>query len=66
MSSALGGKSGGIQCRIQGRFFHSQGQPTSPMKEEVDGKQILEPGLTASVFLILLITSKNTTPDEEM
>jgi hypothetical protein len=41
MDSALEGKSGGFQCRIQAGFFHSKGQPTSQMKEEVDGKQIL-------------------------
>jgi hypothetical protein len=41
MDSALEGKSGGFHCRIQAGFFHSQGQPTSQMKEEVDGKQIL-------------------------
>ena len=41
ISSALGGKSGGIQCRIQGRFFHSNCQQTSKISREVGGKQIL-------------------------
>jgi hypothetical protein len=41
MDSALGGKSGGFHYRIQAGFFHSQGQPTSPMKEEVDGNKFL-------------------------
>jgi hypothetical protein len=40
ISSAFEGKSGGFQCRIQAGFFHSKGQPTSQMKEEVDGEQI--------------------------
>jgi hypothetical protein len=41
MDSALGGKSGGFHYRIGAGFFQSKGQPTSQMKEEVDGKQIL-------------------------
>jgi hypothetical protein len=41
MDSALEGKSGGFQCRIQAEFFHSKGQPTSQMKEEVGGETIV-------------------------
>jgi len=41
MDSAFGGESGWIQCRIQAGFFHSKGQPTSQMKEEVGGETIV-------------------------
>jgi hypothetical protein len=41
MDSALGGKSGRIHYRIQAGFFHSKGQPTSQMKEEVGGETIV-------------------------
>jgi len=41
ISSALEGKSGGFHCRIGAGFFQSKGQPTSQMKEEVDGETIV-------------------------